>query len=430
MQKKVGKKQSISKSTPAKPAAGESILELDGPFSAPVAKTTLKPKTAATRASKPVATSPLPGVERKAVKPASRVSTRLAIDPFAEVAAKAVDRKRKVSPPSKTVGSEAPTSPVADVKKAAKLVKTSGVKPARGATAEIAASEPLAKVSRVFQALAQVSLPELPRENRARLLMQSPTRAFFYWSLRDDPWKRLHQAFGDQGSYTLVIKLINISSKTEQLDPAEAEGERWFDLEPDTGYRAEIGFYAPNRPYFRIVYSNTIKTPRCSPSPHLASDARWTVPATKFAEVLGVAGFTRDAFDVAMAGDDAAAADRAARSAYRKLTGSEHGLDPVSAEDIRHALVSIATGSVLEDLRFQTTGPMFAALQANAGKLTAAAARSAIGEYFEIGEEEWSEDQAVSGAVFGASLVHFPKTLRTTKSTSRYEPHGSHSVLS
>jgi hypothetical protein len=296
-------------------------------------------------------------------------------------------------------------------------------------TAEIAANEPAVEVSPVFKALAEVTLPELPRENRARLLMQSPTRAYFYGSLRDDPWKRLHHAFGDQGSYTLVIKLSNLTAGTEDLYPAEAEGEWWFEVEPDTEYQAEIGFYATNRPYFRIIHSNTIHTPRRSPSPDPASDARWTVSATKFAEVLDVAGFSRDAFDVAMAGDDVDLADDATRSAYRELTGSENGIDGASAADIRHALISIASGSLLEDLRFQTTAPIFASLQQSAGKITAAAAQEALREHFEIDEAEWTEYEH-GAAVYGASLVHFPKTLKTRSRTSRFNPLSSHSVLS
>src|SRR6185369_5146214 len=46
-------------------------------------------------------------------------------------------------------------------------------------TAEIAATEPKVELSPAFKALATPKLPELKRENRARLLMQSPGRIYF-----------------------------------------------------------------------------------------------------------------------------------------------------------------------------------------------------------------------------------------------------------
>jgi len=38
--------------------------------------------------------------------------------------------------------------------------------------------------SPVFKELASPKLPELSRENRAKLLMQSPNQLFFYWSVK------------------------------------------------------------------------------------------------------------------------------------------------------------------------------------------------------------------------------------------------------
>ena len=120
--------------------------------------------------------------------------------------------------------------------------------------------------------------------------MQTPTRIYFYWAVKENPWHLLKNAFGsDTGSYTLVLKLTNLRRDSEEIHPCDAAGNWWFDVEPDGEYQAEVGFYAPNRPYFRIIYSNTVETPRRSPSPHPASEARWMVSAGKFAEVLDVA---------------------------------------------------------------------------------------------------------------------------------------------
>jgi hypothetical protein len=233
-----------------------------------------------------------------------------------------------------------------------------------------------------------------------------------------------------QSSYTLVLKLTNLSTGAEQIMPAEAEGNYWFDVEPDSKYEAEVGFYAPNRPYFRIVYSNSIETPRRSPSPHPASDARWTVSANKFAEVLDVSGFSRDAFDVAMAGDDAYAAADATQLAFSRFVGGGE-FTSLAAEDIRYAMLSIAAGVTLQELRSRVSNSLFTVLQANKEKLAATNAKSALKEYFDIDDAEWTEEE-FGPAVYGASLVHFPKTLKTRKVSSafspRYNPVSSHSI--
>ena len=287
-------------------------------------------------------------------------------------------------------------------------------------------------LSPAFKTLAEPVLPELKRENRARLQMQTPTRLYFYWSVKENPWHLLKAAFGgDTGSYTLALKLTNLRRDAEEIHAADAEGNWWFDVEPDGKYQAEIGFYAPNRPYFRIIYSNTVETPRRSPSPHPASEARWTVSANKFAEVLDVAGFSQDAFDVAMAGDDHAAAENATHTAFSSFIGADgHSLTGIADSDIRYAMIALASGATLEDLRFKISPALFAVLQANAGKLVAGNAMSALTEYFDIDEAEWIEEQFGS-AVYGASLVNFPRTLKTrtadARSAPRYAPVSSHS---
>ncbi len=304
-------------------------------------------------------------------------------------------------------------------------------------TSEIAAKEPKVEISPIFKALADVSLPELEKEDRARLLMQSPTRLYFYWSVRENPWQQLRNIFGDDlGSYTLVLKLIDLRSDTEQIHPCDDAGNWWFDVEPDGEYQAEIGFYAVNRPYFRVIYSNTIATPRRSPSPRPASEARWTVSANKFAEVLDVAGFSRDAFDVAMAGDDHVAAQDTTHAAFMGFIGTnDHKLDGISSEDIRYAMLALASGLTLEELRFRVSPALFAILQANAGNLVAEKAMSALREHFDIDEGEWHEEE-IGPAVFGASLVNFPRTLKTKKGprisgpalAPRYNPVSSHNL--
>ena len=359
-------------------------------------------------------------VKKTALKKTVRAAAKpVVLDPFAElvVSASAVKKIGKKSLAKADIPGKAP--------------KTKKV--TLDVTADLATIEREIQLSPVFKALADVKLPELKSENRARLQMQTPTRVYFYWSVKENPWALLRNVFGDDpGSYTLVVKLIDKKHNFEKVSQCEAEGNWWFDVEPDSEYQAEIGFYAPNRPYFRIVYSNTVETPRRSPSPRAATESDWTVSADKFAEVLDVAGFSRDAFDVAMAGDDPAAAKNTSQLAFSKFLGTnEYQLNGITAEDIRYVMLALASGVKLEDIKFKISAALFAILQSNAAAIESGKAMSALTEYFDIDEAEFTEDQ-VGSAVFGASRVNFPRTLKTKtlspKLAPRYNPVSSHSL--
>ncbi len=349
-------------------------------------------------------------------KNARKTKKAVVADPFAEVAVATV----AASTPKKTAA------------KATAKKKVASKKATLDVTGEIAVTEPEVKLSPAFKALADVSLPDLKRENRARLQMQSPTRLYFYWSVKENPWQKLKNVFGDAlDSYTLVIKLTDLRNETEEIHQCEAEGNWWFSVEPDGEYQAEIGFYAVNRPYFRIIYSNTISTPRRSPSPRPATDSRWTVSANKFAQVLDVAGFTRDAIDVAIAGDNAEVAESTTHQAFSRLVGTSHSHSGLAAEELRYAMMALAAGATLEELRTRVSARVFSILQSSGVDTSKDAARSALGEYFEIDDQEWNEEEFGS-AVFGTSLVNFPKTLKlrklTPKYSPRYNPVSSHSI--
>jgi hypothetical protein len=366
------------------------------------------------------------------------------IDPFETLAEAVVDvpptkpKRAKAAKASSVVKAVAgkpkrpktvKTPAVAKPKTKKTAVKKSEKKISIDVTAELAAAEPQVELSPVFKALAEPKLPELQHENRARLMMQSPTELYFYWSIARDPYHLLRDAFeGETGSYTLVLKLNDLRRGIEEIHRVDAEGNWWFAVEAGGEYRAEIGFYAPNRPYFRIVYSNTIETPRRSPSPHPASESEWKVTAHKFAEVLDVAGFSEDAFDVAMAGDDHVAAEDAAHAAFSRFIGVTNGkLHSLAPEDIRYTMVALASGQRLDDLRWRVSPSLFAVLQANADKLDAGNAMSALTEHFDIDESEFVEEHYGS-SVHGASLINFPRTLKTRKTATSYRPLSSHSI--
>ncbi|MBK9163882.1 MAG: DUF4912 domain-containing protein [Acidobacteria bacterium] len=304
-------------------------------------------------------------------------------------------------------------------------------------TDEAEAEELDEEKSPAFKLLARPSLPRLESENRARLQMQSPNRLHFYWSVRTNPFQTLNKALGAATSnYALVVRLVDLRRDTEELRQIEPEGNWWFNVDADSEYRAEVGFYAPNRPFVRVLYSNTIETPRKSPSRRTAAEAEWRVPAQKFAEVLDVAGFKQDAFDVAIAGDDADAASDATYRAFGRLSAKPAadfaGLD---TEELRYAMLAIAAGSSLEQLRFRVSERIFEVLQRLAAGASQSDALTALRSEFDIHEEELlAEEEEFGPAVFGASLVNFPKRtrLRTRPRgfdrVSKFEPMASHSL--
>ncbi len=263
--------------------------------------------------------------------------------------------------------------------------------------------------------LADPVLPVLERENRARLQMQSPTRLYFYWSVRENPYKTLTRAFGNViDNYTLTAKLVNHTRGTEELFAVEPEGNWWFNVDPDCLYRAEIGFYAPNRPYIRIIFSNFLRTPRRSPSWRTDYVPRFTVTADQFSEVLGASGYEKDAFEVALAGDDRETADMATRAAVNRLLGRfAPEFESFDGDDLRFVLLALASGYSLEELREHISTSLFEKLMASGIRVSPEQALAALKEHFDIEADEVTEIEETGPAVFGASAVHFPKRVRS-----------------
>lgn len=291
--------------------------------------------------------------------------------------------------------------------------------------------EPAEKVySPEFLTLALPKLPALSKHgNRARLLMQSPTKLYFYWAVAKNPFHTLNRALGHASNYTLVLKLVDLSSNNEQIHPVDGSGNWWFDVDPDTTYRAEIGFYAVNRPYIRILYSNVVETPRKSPSPRTADTAEWRVPAEKFALALDAAGFQRDAFDVALAGDDPVEADVATRSAFAEFSGRlQSEFISIEASEIRYAMLALASGVALHELRGLISERLFKFLS-SMGSFESETALTSLKVRFEFNADEFDLEEVSTDAVFGNSLINFPRRLRKSRKLPELNPLSSHSNL-
>jgi hypothetical protein len=271
------------------------------------------------------------------------------------------------------------------------------------------------QLSPVFRELADPRLPVLPPENRARLQIQSPNRIFLYWSVKHNPFEAIRRAFagGAADSYRLIVKLVNLTDGTEELFPVESHGSWWFNVNSSTTYRAELGFFAEGRPFIRLMFSNTVETPRSAPSPNRDWSTDFSVSAAEFAEVLEASGYAQDAFEVAVAGDDPQASDSAARETFFQLVG--HRDAETNSAELRSVLFALASGVLLESLRGQIDSNLYARLemvmQENAQKLSAEVVLAALHENFafEADAEEFA------APVFGASSINFPRKIRRPK---------------
>lgn len=270
--------------------------------------------------------------------------------------------------------------------------------------------EVLIEKSPVFRELAEPKLPALPKENRARLQMQSPTRLYFYWSIENNPFQTLARAFGgNAGNYTLVARLVNQTGNREEFVPIAAEGATWFDVDADSTYRAEIGFYAAKRPFVRVLFSNTVETPRKNPSSRRDFSADWTVSANQFAEVLDHSGYAQDAVEVALAGDDFEIADRAARNAFSQVLGNqEKDFIEADAGEIRFVLLALASGYAPESLRGQISKNLLAKMLETGESLSPEKALAALQENFGEFAPETIEEN-IGQTIFGASSINFPR---------------------
>ena len=280
---------------------------------------------------------------------------------------------------------------------------------------ELKPSEPVSDP--LFRLLAEPALPTLGKRDRAKLQMQSPNRIHFYWSVKENPFKTLQKALpGSSGSYTLVSKLRNLSSGTEEIHPVDAKGDWWYSVDSNTRYQAEIGLFATNRPYIRIAFSNELRTPRKTPSERTDYTPSFVSSAGDFALALDAAGYKRDAFDVAMKGDDPKASWTATAAAYKRLTGIilEKSSD-VLERDLRFVMMALAAGYELDEIEKHIDPATFELIKRDLQGASRENAFAALEENFDVIADEFDEIEEIGEAVFGASLVNFPRSLRRRK---------------
>jgi hypothetical protein len=135
----------------------------------------------------------------------------------------------------------------------------------------------------------------------------------------------------------------------------------------------------------------------------------------KFVEVLDVSGFVEDAYEVA-------ARDLADEFSSERLASflgrSDTELSDIPASDLRLAVTTLAAGEPLESLKWKIGAELFAILQADLGKFRGPG-QEALRREFDSVETEF---ETSGSAVFGSSIVNFPRRRRRTKTYPKYEP--------
>src|SRR5690606_10460783 len=185
--------------------------------------------------------------------------------------------------------------------------------------------------------------------------------------------------------------------------------------------RAEVGFHSPSRPFVRAMFSNSVATPKQSPSRVPSRESQWAVSADKFAEVLDVSGFKRDAFDVALAGDDIAFSDRQAADALHYFTHTPVDIADFHPEDIRYALFALASGFDLNDLRHRIGSRLFALMESSR-QMGRETARETIEKHFAADGDVEITEEIAEPFVFGESRIHFQKRFRRVPRGAKFLP--------
>lgn len=187
-------------------------------------------------------------------------------------------------------------------------------------------------------------LPETYSVDRVRLLAQSPRKIHLYWEFARDPFETLRRAFGSQADrYKLVVRLVSIETSEVSWHEASPGRSQWFDAQPDSMYRADVGLFAQGRAFIRLLSSTVMRTPRAGVAQRTAEADEFRISPEEFARVLDEAGYASDALEVSLEAADLATEDAATRAIAEKLGGGLQ-LSGADLAELRGLLAALALG--------------------------------------------------------------------------------------
>lgn len=264
-------------------------------------------------------------------------------------------------------------------------------------------------------------LPEAYNVDRLRLLAQSPRKLHLYWEFAKNPFETLRRAFGAQADrYTLVVRLTAVETGAISWHAASLSRSQWFKVQPDSSYRAELGFFAQGRAFIRLFSSSVARTPRAGVSRAAAKEEEFQVSPEEFARVLDEAGYTSDALEVSLEAADLATEDAATRAIAERLGGQLANIGEVDLTELRSLLAALAIGMKPDELEGMLSPPL-AAWLAEVQREHSEALRSAylleilsstLGLHtslFDFEELDEAAMRRVARFVVGASEVNMPR---------------------
>jgi hypothetical protein len=258
-------------------------------------------------------------------------------------------------------------------------------------------------------------LPSEYGRDSIRLLPQSPWRLYAYWEFARDPFDTLRRSFGSRANdFSLVIRLVHVASNTATVHEAGPARNYWFDVQPDTAYRSEVGFYASGGLFVRLLSSADVRTPRARVSPRVDPSPEFKVRPDEFAKVLEQAGFLVDALEVSLEAADEVSAFEASRLIASHLgDGNSPELTEDELAELRGILAALAMGADIRDFpsRFsEAIARWLAELQRQNADLSQAnvlGMLNSLGIRTSSGLEPLQVDQPAH-TVVGASEVNLP----------------------
>ena len=203
-------------------------------------------------------------------------------------------------------------------------------------------------------------LPETYARDQMQLLVQSPYRLYAYWQHARDPYATLRRAFGTSADgYQLAVRLLDTERGTTQIDAATPARNYWFDVQPGRAYRAEVGFAAADKPFFRLLTSDVARTPPVSVAPEADEGPEFQVGAGEFARVVNEAGYVGDALALALeAADEATQHESTLTLAHTLAAADLHALDESALAELRALIVALVCAEPLAGVRARLSPPL------------------------------------------------------------------------
>ncbi|MFL6208062.1 MAG: DUF4912 domain-containing protein [Pyrinomonadaceae bacterium] len=262
-------------------------------------------------------------------------------------------------------------------------------------------------------------LPETYTRDELQLLVQSPYRLYAYWQFARDPQVTLQRAFaGAADGYQLAVRLLDSENSATHTDAASPARNYWFDVQPGRSYRVEVGFAAADKPFIRLLASDSARTPPVGVAPETDDAQEFHAGADELARVVNESGYAGDALALALEGADEATEHGGTLALAHTLAAAPvPPLGTTELAELRALIVSLVFAEPLPQVRARLSSPLarwLDALLAQHGAPSAQAGllellREVFGFELEIDEEADAAALRPTSFAWSASAVRQPE---------------------